>query len=418
MKFFKFLIGLVALSLTSCASEPILNLQESAPLQNEEGTKVSLDEALLRAEEFFAEIEGETRAAQRVVSSVEIIKQPTTRGVSSPDTLLYLVNYGTNEGFALLGSDERMHDIYAISPEGHMDYKDKDELKALEIFFDNAIAHAEMALNDTVSTRSLIGGIVGSDITSKTVTLHEVKPLITTPSVKWGQLSPFNRYTFTANNEQSYPGCLPVAAAIYMSFYRWPESYNGFTYNWTSMLDNNNFDEVAKFLKNLGQADLVNCKYTTDGANARNEAVERTFRNLNYYIDSRHVKVNVKENFDQFMKLLRFGNNGTNTPSPVLITATRNVVHGHAFVIDGEISRAIRKFQGSRIISEINMAPLLHIVWGWEGRFNGYFVYDSALNTVKDYVADADDEEYQDMELPETAIYYDYTYFGGFYPLK
>lgn len=74
MKFSKFLIGLVALSLTSCASEPILNLQESAPLQNEEGTKVSLDKALSRAEEFFAEIEGETRAAQRVVSSVEIIK--------------------------------------------------------------------------------------------------------------------------------------------------------------------------------------------------------------------------------------------------------------------------------------------------------------------------------------------------------
>lgn len=71
MKFSKFLIGLVALSLTSCASEPILNLQESAPLQNEEGTKVSLDKALSRAEEFFAEIEGETRAAQRVVSSVE-----------------------------------------------------------------------------------------------------------------------------------------------------------------------------------------------------------------------------------------------------------------------------------------------------------------------------------------------------------
>lgn len=119
----KFIFGILSLTVIvgGCTSEDI-PYQEST--QTPTSNRLSLDEALTNADAFFATIDGNTRTVIRKVGSVKPIgTSSSTRSEADIDTLLYLVNYADNNGFALLGADQRVPAVYAISPEGSWDYE-------------------------------------------------------------------------------------------------------------------------------------------------------------------------------------------------------------------------------------------------------------------------------------------------------
>lgn len=105
-----FVIGIIVfcsiLSFVSCSDEDVI-------LQNEtNSSKISehhipLESALATASDFFKEIDTvSTRGNGRMVDTVDYILSEDTRG-DNADTLLYLVNYQYNQGFAILGADDR-----------------------------------------------------------------------------------------------------------------------------------------------------------------------------------------------------------------------------------------------------------------------------------------------------------------------
>ena len=100
----------VALVLTACNSEePITPPNQVNDAMGANPYRVSLTDALKNADALLGELgEGETtRSAERKVESVEYYSRPGTRSLGG-DTLLYLVNYTDDAGFALLSADSRL----------------------------------------------------------------------------------------------------------------------------------------------------------------------------------------------------------------------------------------------------------------------------------------------------------------------
>ena len=126
----------VALVLTACSSEePITPPNQVNDAMGANPYRVSLTDALKNADALLGELgEGETtRSAERKVESVEYYSRPGTRALGG-DTLLYLVNYADDAGFALLSADSRLRPIYAISDEGSMSFSDTTYNKGLALF--------------------------------------------------------------------------------------------------------------------------------------------------------------------------------------------------------------------------------------------------------------------------------------------
>lgn len=411
---FLFLI-LISLLFCGCAKESFEN-SNSINGDNSEDSRISLERALEIADGFFAETEGMTRTS-REIANVEIIKSPATRGIESNDTLLYLVNYKDNKGFALLGTDERMHDIYAISEEGKFDINEISQYPSLYSFLQNAIIHASGALKESHETR----GFSWSDGNGSTVAIvHQVQPLIKPNVAKWGQMPPFNRY---CNNGQSYPGCVPVAAAIYMSYFKWPNESVAGVYDWDKMIENDDTDEVAKLLKSLGHRDLFNCSYSSTGGDVDNDSIAGPFTRLGYTLNPSHTGKAVSEWFDSMISLIKKGSAEIQGPVPVLVWGD-NALNlrptdryvAHLFVVDGEITRRYISRMNGTVVFMRDMPTLIHVIWGWEGRYNGYYVYDCTFNEIKSSVETPDNPEYEGSSLPDGYRYIKYLYYGGMYP--
>ena len=122
--------------LIACSSEVAT---ESFCVQKTHETQVShevtLENALKRVEPLFSALGGKTRSELKV-ASVEYISAIGTETRSSGDSVLYyLVNYDNQEGFALLGADDRIYPVLAISTEGNMAMGDTVRNRGLASFF-------------------------------------------------------------------------------------------------------------------------------------------------------------------------------------------------------------------------------------------------------------------------------------------
>lgn len=116
---------ILAAILWSCTDEMT---QLSSPSEQKASShKVSLSDALRRAETILTHMptKGATRSlSSRHIESVQYYAPGyKTRG-DLADTLFYVINYADNEGFSVLGADDRILPVYAMSEEGHIELAD------------------------------------------------------------------------------------------------------------------------------------------------------------------------------------------------------------------------------------------------------------------------------------------------------
>ena len=136
------LISLVATS--SCDKEETLEKEGWSSLSKESGNsganrfRVSPERAITILSDFMDQMNGQLRSGGRLIRNVEAIR-PSDVGlrlsnlrsgsdgertsdlenvVSALDTLMYVVNFENEEGFALMAADERTSPIFAIIDEG------------------------------------------------------------------------------------------------------------------------------------------------------------------------------------------------------------------------------------------------------------------------------------------------------------
>lgn len=398
--FYLTIISVVILvgSLTGCSDEKMEPVQSNA-VKNPESTLLEM--ALQRAEDFFVQIGANTRSPRQVENVRTLCGKNTRSGIA--DTLLFLVNYTDNHGFALLGADPAINDIYAISPEGSLTYEDIANNPVLSDFFYDVVTYA---LNppgyDTIN--------VDGWRYWRYRNIERNGPLLSSTASNWHQGYPFNMYTFAKPGLRSNPGCTAVSLGMWLSFYErpsgvkyeWPYSTPKFNFDWDRMVEEPGslFSDsvVAKMFYFLGSSPLLNVTYDSIGGVASISRFTPALELLGARSSLLFNQVNLSANIDSITNFVLHGRISKKLPYIYNYKAAPLIAFGkhltnkdknHAWIIDGVVTRerCMTDAKGSPInppiggqVSFQKALPMWHCVWGQKvsGRaryYDGWYVY-------------------------------------------
>ena len=395
MKLHLFYLGLaIAASLfaTSCAEN------EMGAIEPEKSAKPYIrtpEDALRIANEAALMLDSiSTRATSRYaksLQSVQTIKKSMTRSAGSnisSDTIMYIVNYENEQGFAVVSANMETVDLLALTENGSYYTFENGEVEGFDFFMEMA---EEYVMNDLESILEPILPPWDDDTTEL------FSPItIIYDNICWGQRFPAGKYC-----PNGVCGCGPLINAEIMSFYRFPTSIT-LTYpgtdisvqplDWSSIRMHkltapNANGQVASF--------CTQSIYCTASDSSHN-ALGRLCRQLGYMMNCYYGSGSFFEpvtSTDQDEIIPNFTSLGYNctpwTPyttqctrthlsndHPVYMTGDRTSVDGHYWIVTGFMERSY--MMGGQLIGEngtLVRKYYNHIDWGWDGRFNGYF-YD------------------------------------------
>lgn len=183
-----------------------------------------------------------------------------------------------------------------------------------------------------------------------------VQPLLT---AQWNQNYPYNMFCPTVGGQATYAGCVPVALAQIMHYYKYPPcgignminlglwaSFQNTIYNWENMpptvTDDSDAEDVARLIFHVGMA--CGTEFGTGGSGTEIYDDKLVADFFGYKFVRQSVPENRGALLDSIKLLLSNGN-------PVYMSGG-----GHAFVIDG-----------------IDESDLVHVNWGWSGIYDGYY---------------------------------------------
>lgn len=369
----KFLLTPLPLLLAACASD--VEQPQAPTIAQSSSNKISLEDALRTGEKAMNAISPSTQTrSPRTVKSVNYLRVSKTRAADSelPDTIMYVVNYGDNEGFAILSADKRALPVYAISDQGSISAQEIRENKSLALCV-NRIAYD---CANRIRRDSIYPVNPGLDDPTPVDFTKKVGPWLTQNQTVWAQTAPYNRFCpILETGERAVVGCSAVSVAMILSYFEYPTSYiSGGTvhnYNWETIKANPHSDDLALLLRDLGLPELLNMNYVYEKgiedphpdiysapssvgmyySAAERDSLIPTFKKLGYTVPD---------------TLQSFTNNVPTAlnQAPILIAARdASSFKGHAWVIDGYIEE----------IKVNSISPLFHCLWGWGGKANGYF---------------------------------------------
>jgi hypothetical protein len=391
----KVVVILLVIFMSACSDDAILQ-NEPESVYN----KTSLELALERADAFFKLIGEDTRTSRKV-ATIHSVTQQTTRG--SIDTLLYLVNYDANKGYALLGANLEINDIYAIAPVGNLTYEDFNNNQILGDFLNSAIAY-------TLTPPTIDGTLVGWKYWGYKIDEY-TPPMLSSYVSSWTQLAPYNAFVQSGSSNQIPVGCVPLSLGMFLSYYEQPtgivylSNNKYFKFDWDVMLYDSNTQKkdvkVAEMLKFLGESNLLNTTYSDKGSSTMAKRLIPTLTRLGYN-NVLFNNNNLKSRFDSIVAFMTKGKtliSGSKTlkySTAPLICLGRNLEDTtiqHAWIIDGIVTRS--KYptdsngypihstsEGVPLISQ-KLLPLWHCVWGQVDKKNdGWYVFLKDQNNL------------------------------------
>ena len=402
MKKLCLLIGMVALLATACEKEDVV-----APIEQQED---ALADVIRIAREGAAMLDdAETRSAvgRRIDHSRISCKiNPATRAGESDDTLYYVVNYADNAGFAIVSANEEAPDgarLIAVTESGSYTAGETTENEGFNMYMDMVERSAGtygLKLDTAIIRPEPIIRYeeVVEDYYSDWTT---VGPYI---QVKWGQgdnnnniynpLYPYNYFCYTSSTQLCPAGCVTVAIAQIMSYYKKPSSYmvtwNGTKVtrpiNWNTLCSyvggpngmtwpSQVAEEIAMLFREIGKR--ASMTYTLDESTATTLGARESFAGFGYDQNPERT-YNISDVKSELNAGRLLWMRGTRTS---LDNNGNTQTSGHAWVIDGYkyryhyYKRYLLYSDGSReyIDDDTTVYNYVHINWGWDGRNNGYY---------------------------------------------
>lgn len=414
-----FLLSLVAF--VACETElDTIETPINDSVQTTENTNnlITAEEAAAQALEFRQSLMAEsgiTRSAgkDKGVASVYawrtskvLSKAPTRSSLANilPDTLLYIVNFEQNSGYALVSATKEVPGVVAyidnggLTPDQPIDNPGFSEF--LENYGENYARFRDSTKNWNLDSMFVIDlkskvascypyntgldSVIQSDFDDEAV---YVKPLLNT---KWGQSDPYNNQCpilDPKNNSHRLAGCVAVAIGQVLAYYQWPESYNNHIYDWTSMLRYERIPDsdavasqnVATLLADIGS--MVSMSYQ-DVSKAQFDSIQYCLNDLGYNYFYVKDKDDIPFNGTDFDTIM----NDICNHHPVIIMGSPNIYtsSGHAWVIDGVMSK--RSVTNIWRLTEsgynypylrITYHQYVHCNWGNYGICDGWFKFGS-----------------------------------------
>ena len=427
----------VSLLLFSCTNDPCREetgtFSELGKTEMNAGSTVSLDCALAELDAVLDDIYPSTRGRKRYsVANISVCGGHNTRsedGSLLPDTLVYVVNFDNSEGFAVLGGQDYLDPVYAVTESGSLDadrlgdyvasgydilhdiyiHGDDDECYCGYVGdddehdcpFEEGEEDDLPFVDDPDLPMSLTGNSILSDLLNRPgtemVDIHlgqDSRPVTPTRRIVHGEWEPDVKVGPLLETEwhQNYPfdnlcptgcpaGCVVIAVAQIMAYHELPKNprFNDVPCDWQQMKDSNNLTsreiaiQYASMCKELGSKANCNVDYDPGGSSSNARKAKRTLGNYGFRNLKKRTGFNEK-NQRRALGMLDAG-------KPVYLGASGKRYaedgsvsnSGHAFVLDGYVKRYYEKteslFYATGDIdvykSRSKHQTLVHINWGW-----------------------------------------------------
>ncbi len=289
---------------TSCTKEPAddFAVPAAAPATADANDhRVPVDAALEGLRSLLDQIDATTRsAASRTIREVlplrsrRVLTRTLESATDRPDTLLYLVNFSDETGYAVLGADDRMAPILALADDGSVS---PDDFTADSIGLDKKlILNYASQLSDSlvydsgdpweIDSTDIVPGMEIKHFPEDSVEVGGrkwkvdlyLRPLLTT---KWHQKPPFNNMIIS-NEGNYYAGCWMIALGQTLAYLEYPKHDS---LDWAAMKqvwNYQNYDKKdereASDLNNLMVADLIYNLYKRCKAHPTSTADNSGFR--------------------------------------------------------------------------------------------------------------------------------------------
>lgn len=370
------------LILTGCSNgDAPLN---PAEIQSQKPTSVvrSQEEAVQIAIAHMNDRNNGSRALSYAVADVSIVSKNRSR--TNPDTLIYIINFTDDQGFALVSAAMSGEEILGYADEGIVAENDIDTNPAFGFFMDAAMDYVENQLY-VVPDSSLT-------LPVDTVRMRSVETIRPRVKVKWGQHYPEGLFC-----PNGICGCVQTAMAQAMSHFKYPESID-LTYenapetsvvlDWNEILkhtqscftpdsayhlqncasDLSAHYELAYLCRELGERN--NANYQNGVTTTSLEASRKTATSLLAPV----CKVSPYKEYEGAEILFEFMKEND---AVGIIQGFVNYFNGHCWVMSGgELVTTILKDKVTGNLISETKTYFLHYNWGWNGSNNGYFIQD------------------------------------------
>ena len=200
---------------------------------------VSMDEAESMLLEIMDRMEAvsDGGSARRTISGRYSMSfsDATKSGDEAP--VVHVFNFEGESGFAIMSGDKRITPLLAYTFKGSLEAGDSIDNPGLAIYMSKLNNYISGLTLDTLGSGQVIdpGGLIYGDV-DVTEMVSGYCP------VKWNQFYPYNYLcpVDSASGRKCLTGCTATAVAQLMACYRYPESYNGYIFDWDSMIEASN----------------------------------------------------------------------------------------------------------------------------------------------------------------------------------
>lgn len=373
-------IFLLSLVFASCQDNAELfdeakeNVNDELSLSKFRTPEQAMEAAADIASQFYGSNSRSTKSVDR--SSVVCITGGTR---SEIDTLLYIVNYGNNQGYAMIAGPSNLPPIYAIVDSGQFTSAEDITNPGLQAFYNAALIDASEGISGGREPYKYL------TVVKDPVIEWDIQPRA---NYKWGQQGIYANYC-----PNGVIGCTPLACAIAITYLEQPTSLeitfpnapvNHVEFDWSRIKAGFDGNAIALLCRELGHrmgSDYSTIDYTTETELSNAFQVMREL--LNDRVSSRYTSLGYHEELYPH-KYIR--------DSGVLVVNgyPNTTTVGHSYIVDGfkyyrYEERLYEVTEGGEntgtltptyelvkvLVHEEN--NLVHVNWGWFGYDNGYF---------------------------------------------
>jgi hypothetical protein len=312
-------------------------------------------------------------------NSIKTIRNSKEYQTSKKASAFYVVNYNEG-GFVILAADNRVSPILAYSDTATFSTTDNEIIPPVAYWMEsqkkqiqatissNQIQSKELkeewnAISQNSNSKTKKTKIVDPDPTNcPDYSTFIQGPLLTTT---WGQGDGYNNLVPLSCSYDYYlgynaaTGCVATSMAQIMRYI-----HKANAYNWSSMPNAGGSSDTQLLMKNAGLS--VNMQYHcgSEGSGAYASDIPAAFKNSFGYRFANYGGFSLSTVVQELNNL-----------RPVIITGVSNTGTGHAWVCDGysQTTFYFTDDYGVCTGGAITYQAILHMNWGWDGQYNGYY---------------------------------------------
>lgn len=403
---------LIILSILSCKKE-----NNTTPTRSSDNT-ISVDVAINAAQQFISKqaISQKLKngTSETGLTDCNYVLDSVIYSDSSKQVpLIYILKEIQGHGFVITSATNNAPPILAYSTTNAIQ---KENNLPISLWISSQKQQIEQTRSSGKLKSGTTEGISWADLLPKQettstdiqISCETLGPLLET---QWGQGDGYNdsldRYEECTllKNKRVPTGCVITALTQIMYYWKSPSCFN-----WQIMPHSNRdsvsafaWQETAHLMKLMGA--ICNAEYSCEGTGVTIESCYYKLKECGYActLNQPQVKENMTEQIIENINALK----------PVLLCG-EDYTHkiGHAWVCDGYSKNNIKTIntQTRTLETESNTnTTFLHMNWGWDGYYDGWFLYDN-LN-VEEYTFNISAIIYNISPIKDKTLKYPQKYF-------